>query len=209
MRATKSLGPVAILVVAIIVGFAAPAGASKPTVVTAGLLNTVLGTFDLTPGSQGSEPCPEKTSTLKFTTTAGGGWSAGGSFARQFQFPSGSGIWFQIDFTFLLGSGGTWSGTGPTYPLTGVLAISKRVTFIGSASNPDCTKTNVMCQAINGVFAVTGTYTGTLPATRSGDQITFNGSTIIPLQTGSPCGPPWVAAGGTNATLSPLSMTIS
>jgi hypothetical protein len=209
MISTKKIGLAATILVALFIGFATPAAASdRPIQVTSGMLNTFLGSFDLTPGSQGTPPCPPKTSTLRLTTNANGTWSVGGSYAGQFQFPAGSGTWYQADFTMLAGSGGTWTGAGPTHPVAGTIAIQVRITRIGSATSPNCTKSDLRC-IITGVFAVTGTYAGAapLPTTTVGDTISFNGNTTSPLQTSS-CTIPWSFVGGTNATLTNVTMTL-
>jgi hypothetical protein len=209
MKTTKKLGFAAAIVVAMFIGFAAPAAATdRPIKVTSGTLDTFLGSFDLAPGSQGTPPCPEKVSTLKLTTSANGTWSTLGSYAGQFQFPAGSGTWYQADFTMLAGSGGTWSGAGPVHPVTGTLGIQVRITRIGSASSPNCAKTDLRC-IITGLFAVTGTYSGAspLPTTTTNDTILFNGNTVTPLTTSS-CTIPWIFVGGTNATLNNVTMTV-
>lgn len=209
MNATKKFGLAATVVVALLIGFAAPASATDhPAQITSGMLNTFLGSFDLAPGSQGTPPCPPKANTLRLTTEADGTWSVSGGYAGQFQFPAGSGTWYQADFTMLAGSAGTWTGPGPTHPVAGTLAIQVRITRIGSATSPNCAKTDLRC-IITGIFGVTGTYNGAspLPTTTVGDTVSLNGSTSVPLQTSS-CTIPWVFVGGTNATLTNVTMTL-
>jgi hypothetical protein len=212
MNATKKLGLAAATVLALFIGFAAPAGASSRVEVTGGSLNTVLGAFDLTPGSQGVVPCPEKADTLTFTTTATN-WTLANAFSGQFQFPAGSGNWYQADFTVLPGSGGTWSGTAPSQPLAGTIGIQVRIYQLQLSGGPlTCAKTNLRC-IITGAFTLAassayqaGTGAPGLPTTTTGDQGVIN-ATSAPLVTSS-CSPPWNGVGGTVATLAGLQATV-
>jgi hypothetical protein len=210
MRTTRKLGLAAAVLVSLVIGFSAPAGAAGAEVVS-GTLTTVLGDFDLTPGSQGPGPCPDKADTLTFTTTAGGTWQVAGTFSGQFQFPAGSGNWYQADFTMLAGSQGNWGGAAPTQTLTGNLIVRVDLYLEKLASDPtaNCTKSNLRCR-ITGAFALTAasTYKSAgaggvgpgLPTTTAGDLATITANTFAPLQVAN-CTAPWNGVAGTAASL--------
>lgn len=214
MRLLTKLALLAALVLATIAGTATPASATTPAEITSGVITTVLGNIDLTPGSQGTPPCPEKPTTWTFTTTTGPDrWSLGGSFSRQFQFPPGSGNWYQVDRTVLPGSGGPWTGAAPTQTLTGTIAIQTRYYQLQLTGGPlNCAKTNLRC-ILTGAFTVaaTSTYKPTagapgLPTTTTGDAATLNatsGAMVV-----SSCSPPWNGWGGTVMTLTNLQLSV-
>lgn len=210
MKTSKKLGLGVAMVVALFIGFGTPAGAAGPypLSVTAGTLTTTLGDFDLAPGSSGTPPCPEKAGTLALTTGSGT-WTVAGNFNGRFQFPTGSGNWYQADFTMLPGSGGTWSGGASPYALAGTVGIQVRIYQLQAAGGPvNCEKTNLRC-IITAAFSVTGslTGTGTLPVVNPGSVAVLSGTTVAPLNVAS-CTAPWNAVGGTNATLTGLTMVV-
>jgi hypothetical protein len=232
MRTAKKLGLAAVVVFALFAGFAAPAGATRPVEIVSGTLTTVLGNFDLTPGSQGTPPCPEKPDTLAFTTTLTtpgppptGTWTLNGTFSGQFQFPPLSGNWFQADFTILPGSGGTWTGatqpppTPSTQPMLGTIGVQVRIYQLFLAGQPvNCQKNNLRC-IISGVFRLQSTSTYKtlagnpgLPTTTTGDLVTIDAATgpqpAFPPLSVSSCSPPWNAVGGTNAQITNLQARI-
>jgi hypothetical protein len=211
MKTSKKLGLGVAMVVALFIGFATPAaaGGPYPLGVTSGTLTTTIGDFNLAPGSSGTPPCPEKAGTLALTTAASPNtWSVTGAFNGRFQFPAGSGNWYQADFTMLPGSGGSWSGTSSPYALTGSVGIQVRIYQLQLAGGPvNCAKTNLRC-IITAAFSVTGSFTGTLPTAAVGDTAVISGTTAAPLVTSS-CSPPWNSVGGTNATLTSLTMALT
>jgi hypothetical protein len=214
MRLLTKLALLATLVLATIAGTATPASATSSVEVTSGTITTVLGNIDLTPGSQGPMPCPEKSSRWQFTTTtAPDRWTLSGSFSRQFEFPAGSGNWYQVDRTVLPGPGGAWSGMAPTQALTGAIGIQTRYYQLQLAGGPlNCAKTNLRC-ILTGAFTVaaTSTYKAApgapgLPVTTSSDSATID-ATSGPMVTSS-CTPPWNGWGGTTMTLTNLQLTV-
>lgn len=217
MRATKRVGLAAVVVVALIVGFAAPASA-VPVDVVSGRLTTVLANFDLTPGSQGTPPCPEKPNTLDATTSANGTWGLTGGFSGQFQLPAGSGNWYQADFTIVGVANATWTGTAPTQVLNGTLVIQVAIYRLQQAGGPlNCAKTDLRCR-VTGAITLnapqnppqpTSTYKSLgsgLPATIPGDLVTLSGTG--PVQVKSPCTPPFSALGGTQVQLKDLQAVV-
>jgi hypothetical protein len=205
-------------------GFATPAGAVGAEVVS-GTLTTALGDFDLTPGSQGEPPCPDKADNVAFQKTKtnngpppSGTWTVAGFFSGQFQFPAGSGNWYQADFTFLAGSNGTWGLAPPTQALAGNVVLRLDIYLEKLASDPtaNCTKSNLRCR-ITGAFALTAasTYKSAgaggvgpgLPTTTAGDLLTITANTFAPLQVAS-CTAPWNGVAGTNAQLTNVQLRI-
>jgi len=216
MHRTKKLTLAAVAAVALLIGLATPAaaGGPYPLEVTGGTLNTVLGTFDLTPGSQGTPPCPEKASTLALRTDndaspAGANrWSVGGTFSGQFRLGTPpAGPWYQADFTVV--ANGTYAANPtppPDYFLTGTVTVQVRIYELNPAT---CLKDTLKC-IIAGRFVITsGEFNGTLPNSAVGDTAVLDGSTGVPgglaLVTSS-CSAPFVAANGSNATLVDLTM---
>jgi hypothetical protein len=213
---TKRLAVVATAVVALIVGFAAPAGASRPLEIASGTWTTVISLFDidLTPGSQGPKPCgDDKPDTLAFTTTATS-WTLTGGFSRQRQMPAGSGNWYQYDFTVLFGTG-TWAGVAPTQTLAGNVIINIRITLITANGSPiNCAKTNQVCTMnSNQILRNTpplSTYKAVsgpgLPTTLIGDRVTLltTGTIVV----GS-CSPPFNAVGGSTASFDDLQAVVA
>lgn len=213
---TKKLGVVATAVLALIVGFAAPAGASRPLEIASGSWTTIISLFDidLTPGSQGPKPCgDDKPATLTFTTTATS-WTLQGGFSRQRQMPAGSSNWYQYDFTVLFGAG-TWAGVAPTQTLAGNVVINLRITLITANGSPvNCTKTNQVCTMnSNQILRNTpplSTYKGVsgsgLPTTLIGDQVTLltTGTIVV----GS-CSPPFNALGSSTASFDDLQVVVT
>jgi hypothetical protein len=210
MRTSRKLALAVTATLALLVGTATPAAANGPFPidVVGGSFDSIVD-FDLTPGSQGSPPCPEKATTLAMTfdgTTTSGTWTITGSKARQTQFPTGSAgaDWYQLDVTYLAGSGGTYAAVGsppPTDTLTGTMGIRIRVYRIGTPASPNCSKTDLRC-IITGAFGITsGDFVGNpLPNPLPGDDLHLTSTTIAPLVTSS-CTAPFFVLGGNPATL--------
>jgi hypothetical protein len=207
MRTSRTLSLVATAAVALLIATATPAAANGPFPidVVAGSFNSVFGTFDLTPGSQGSPPCTEKPTTLAMTfdgTAGSGTWTISGTKSRQRQIPAGlpTADWYQIDVTYLSPpSGGAYAAVGsppPTDTLTGQMIIRIDLYRIGPAQNPNCAKTIPVCR-ITGLYTISsGTFVGNpLP----GDTLDLT-STSGPLVV-SQCIPPFNALNNTVATL--------
>jgi hypothetical protein len=216
MRLLTKLALLATLVLATIAGTATPASATSPVEVTGGTQNTVVFGSSLFPlmSDPGPLPCPAKPSTLQLTTTANPDrWTLGGTFSVQFQFPPGSGNWYQLDRTILPGSGGAWAGSAPTQALTGAIGIQTRVYQLKLGPGPlDCTKSNLRC-IVTAAFTLAGTSTYKtapgapgLPTTATGDSATVS-ATSGPTVTSS-CTAPWNVVGGTVMTLIDLQTTV-
>jgi hypothetical protein len=208
MRTTK-IGLAALLALTLALGLAAPAAASSPGEVESGTWDTALGSIDLTPGSQGPPPCPEKPSTLVWSTAANPNiWTLTGGWSFQFQFPAASGIWYQIDFTVLAGNG-NWAGTAPTQGLTGSIVLRADYFFIGGGGNPNCMKTVLVCRVTTTqvLQAPASTYKGHpgLPTTSVGDLVTLTTTgTIIATN----CPPPFNAMGGASGGFTNLQIVL-
>ncbi len=212
MRTTKKVGLTGAVVIALLLAMATPAaaGGPYPIEVTGGTLETVIGDFDLTPGSQGTPPCSPGTSTVALSTDNDanppgvGNFSVNGSYKSQFQQPAGSGHWYQADFTIIVIGVYTANPTPPPdYILVGtIIVVGVTITDIGQVGAPgfpNCSKNPVICNigAVNIPF--TGEFHGSLPNPATGDYAVIDAT--IPSLVASPCNPPFSALNGTPANI--------
>jgi hypothetical protein len=216
MKTIKNLGLATAVVLALFLGFAAPAGATNLVDIQSGTLTTALGNFDL--GADPLPQCPEQTSTLRFTTTAApNNWTLSGAFGGLFELPAGSGNIYRATFTILAGSGGAWGPLAAgTNALTGVVGVRVDIRAVSVNGSPvNCV--GVATCTITGAFALqagsayksagTGGVGPGLPTTVAGDLVTITATTAQPLVV-SNCAPPFNSVGGTNASLTNLQAVI-
>jgi hypothetical protein len=191
-----------------IVGWSPPASAATTDLDVAAVTMTVAG--NQIPLDDPGGPCP-KADTLQLVTdspsagrlTLTGGWT---SVLRLGTPPSGP--WYQIDVSVLAGTL-SYSGGPSTYALATVapnhLILRIDIYEVGVG---DCAKDDLECRLTARFLSTSGTYTGTLPATATGDTLSLTASTAAPHLFAATCSAPWVAWSGQPATLNPFSFVV-
>jgi len=166
--------------------------------------------YDFGPADE-EAPCA-KPSSLQLDTDspAAGQWALSGTTTQLLRLGTPpAGPWYQLDHT-IMGTG-TYSGTTSPYSLA--TTAPWRLTFLTRVYELDagCEKDVQKCVIAARVVVTSGSYTGTLPASASGDTMTFSGSTNIAgglaFNTSS-CAAPWVAFNGQHATLTNLTLEV-
>lgn len=199
--------------------FASPASANTVGVeITGGSLTAAGNTFDLTPGSGGTPPCPEKADNINATftgTSASGTWSlTGATWSSFFQLGTPpSGPWYQADFSIVSGNG-TYAATGgsPAFSLssTGPNHLIAQVRVYQVDSGGTCAKDLLKCTITVRLQLTAGSsyVQNSLPTAVTGDDAVINASSISPHISVSGCSAPFVSWAGQTATLNGLALQV-